>query len=334
VVSRLLRRRRAQRIGLGRLSDREVEKMVAAMAETPVTPVQLLGIQAATEGNPLFVEHSFLYMAASDSMLGGSSRVQASFTEEDLELAQSVRGLIGRRLERLSEPAQRMLVAAAVVGRDFDIALLEAFGELSGHELREALDEATRGHFLTSAAPDRYRFGHDLIRQRVLAVLPLPRLQAYHLAVADTLERVYGKSANERAGEIGFHLYQAGTAADPVRTATYLAQAARNALAAGAFEEALRLVETTLTLLPGDRIRERAEALMMRGQAFWGLGRIDEAKAALNGAAQRFEEQGDAKGATAIRERIEQLNHREDVEEPEPAGAVEEDAEVREPVPS
>ncbi|HEY2599290.1 MAG TPA: ATPase, T2SS/T4P/T4SS family [Candidatus Dormibacteraeota bacterium] len=335
VVSRLLRRRRAQRIGIGRLSDREVEKMVAAMAaDTPVTPLQLLGIQAATDGNPLFVEHSYLYMAASDSMLGGSSRVQASFTEEDLELAQSVRGLIGRRLERLSEPAQRMLVAAAVVGRDFDIALLEAFGELSGHELREALDEATRGHFLTSASADRYRFGHDLIRQRVLAVLPLPRLQAYHLAVADTLERVYGKSANERAGEIGFHLYQAGTAADPVRTASYLSQAARNALAVGAFEEVLRLVETTLTLLPGDRIRERAEALMMRGQAFWGLGRFDDAKAALNGAAQRFDEQGDAKGAAAIREWIEQLDHREDVGAPEAAEVVDEEAEAPEPVPS
>ncbi|HEY1162756.1 MAG TPA: ATPase, T2SS/T4P/T4SS family, partial [Candidatus Dormibacteraeota bacterium] len=316
VVSRLLRRRRAQRIGLGRLSDREVEKMVAAMAETPVTPIQLLGIQAATEGNPLFVEHSFLYMAASDSMLGGNSRVQASFTEEDLELAQSVRGLIGRRLERLSEPAQRMLVAAAVVGRDFDIALLEAFGELSGHELREALDEATRGHFLTSGPPDRYRFGHDLVRQRVLAVLPLPRLQAYHLAVADTLERVYGKSANERAGEIAYHLYQSGTAADPVRTASSLSQAAKNALAVGAFEEVLRLIETTLMLLPGDRIRERGDALTMRGQAFWGLGRIEEAKAAMKGAAQRYEEQGDAKAASAIRERLEGIEVAKDTEEP------------------
>jgi class 3 adenylate cyclase len=317
VVSRLLRRRRAQRIGLGRLSDREVEKMVAAMAETPVMPIQLIGIQAATEGNPLFVEHSFLYMAASDTMLGGSSRVQASFTEEDLELAQSVRGLIGRRLERLSEPAQRMLVAAAVIGRDFDIALLEAFGELSGHELREALDEATRGHFLISATPDRYRFGHDLVRQRVLAVLPLPRLQAYHLAVADTLERVYGKSANERAGEIGYHLYQAGTAADSVRTSGYLAQAAKNALAVGAFEEVLRLVETALMLLPGDKIRERAQALTMRGQAFWGLGRIDEAQAAMKGAAQRYEEQGDAKAAAAIAERLQAIQARDEVPEPE-----------------
>ncbi|MHB8689101.1 MAG: ATPase, T2SS/T4P/T4SS family, partial [Candidatus Dormibacteraceae bacterium] len=131
VLSRLLRRRRAQRINLGPLSDRDVERIVAGLAETLLTPVQLMGIQAATDGNPLFVEQSTLYMAESETMLGGTGHAKASFTEEDLELAQSVRGLIGRRLERLSEPAQRMLVAAAVVGRDFDIALLEAFGELS-----------------------------------------------------------------------------------------------------------------------------------------------------------------------------------------------------------
>jgi predicted ATPase len=306
-ASRLLRRRRAQRIVLGRLSDRDVEKMVAAMGDTPLTPVQVIGIQAATEGNPLFIEHSYLYMAESETMLGGGGRVQASFTEEDLELANSVRGIIGRRLERLSEPAQRMLVAAAVIGRDFDIALLEAFGELSGHELRDAIDEATRSHFLRTAGADRFRFSHDLVRQRVLAGLPLPRLQAYHLAVADTLERSYGKSANERAAEIAYHLYQAGTSADAVRTSSYLAMAATNAMAVGAFEEALRLVERTLQLLPGDKIRERAEALTLRGQAFWGLGRNNDAKAAWNGALGRYEELGDTKVVAGIHARLHEI---------------------------
>jgi pilus assembly protein CpaF len=333
VLSRLLRRRRAQRITLGPLSDRDVERIVAGMAETLLTPVQLIGIQAATEGNPLFVEQSSLYMAESESMLGGAARVQASFTEEDLELAQSVRGLIGRRLERLSEPAQRMLVAAAVVGRDFDIALLEAFGELSGHELRDALDEATRGRFLIASGPDKYRFAHDLVRKRVLAVLPLPRLQAYHLAVADTLERVYGKSAAERASEIGHHLYQAGTAANPQRTATFLGQAAKNALAIGAFEEVLRLIDAALLLLPGDSLRERAEALAMRGQAFWGLGRIDDAKAAWKGAAERYEELGDIKSAAGIHSRLGHLEARNEkpaAGAPEPVTAPE--AEAAQPV--
>src|SRR2546422_9478181 len=97
-----------------------------------------------------------------------------------------------------------MLVAAGVIGRDFDIPLLEAFGELSGHELRDALDEATRGHFLAAAGKETYRFAHDLVRQRALAALPLPRLPAYHLAVANTLERVVGTIANEYAALIGY----------------------------------------------------------------------------------------------------------------------------------
>src|SRR5205823_7265652 len=310
-LSRLLKRRRAQRITLGRLTDHDIERVVAGLSETPLTPVQMVGIQAATEGNPLFVEHSLLYLAESESLLGGGGgHAQASYTEEDLELAQSVRGLIGRRIQRLSEPAQRMLVAAGIIGRDFDIPLLEAFGELAGHELRDALEEAMRGHFLAAAGKETYRFAHELVRQRVLAALPLPRLQAYHLAVADTLERVYGKFANEHAAEIGYHLYQAGTAADALRTATFLGQAAQNALAVGAFEEVMRLVDSTLQLLPPDKTRERAEGLSHRAQALWGLGRHDEAKASWQGAIQRYEELGDAKATSAMHRRIAHLETR------------------------
>ena len=162
-----------------------------------------------------------------------------------------------------------------------------------------------------SAGTQTYRFAHDLVRQRVLAALPLPRLQAYHLAVADTLERVYGKASQDHAREIGYHLYQAGMAADPVRTATFLGQAAHNALTIGAFEEVLRLVDSTVQVLPPDRTRERAEALSSRAQALWGLGKIEDAKAAWKGAIQRYEELGEAKAATALHHRIAHLESRD-----------------------
>src|SRR5947209_8382429 len=128
-VSRLIKRRRAQRIAVGRLSDHEVERVVAGFADAPITPVQLIGSQAATDGNPLFVEHSLLYLAESESMLAGAGHghAQASYSEEDLELAQSVRGLIGRRLQRLSEPAQRMLIAAGRIGQAFAVSLAASF---------------------------------------------------------------------------------------------------------------------------------------------------------------------------------------------------------------
>jgi hypothetical protein len=59
----------------------------------------------------------------------------------------------------------------------------------------------------------------------------------------------------------------------------------------------------------------------MRGEAFHGLGRSEEAKAALSGAAQRYEELDDDKTAAAIRERIENLDAKEadEAEAPEPA---------------
>jgi hypothetical protein len=138
----------------------------------------------------------------------------------------------------------------------------------------------------------------------VLAGMQLPRQQAYHLAVADTLERIYGKSVKDRAGEIAYHLYQAGTAANPVRTSSFLAQAARNALAVAAFEEGLQLIESELLLLPGDKIRDRADALAMRGEALTGVGRRDDARTAWSAAAQRYDELGDKKAAADVRRRL------------------------------
>src|SRR5260370_18410747 len=63
VGARLLRRRRAHRIALGRLPDADAEKMLTSLAGGALTPGQLLGIQAATDGNPLFVDHSYLFMS-------------------------------------------------------------------------------------------------------------------------------------------------------------------------------------------------------------------------------------------------------------------------------
>ncbi len=157
----------------------------------------------------------------------------------------------------------------------------------------------------------------------MLAALPLPRLQAYHLAVADTLERVYAKSTEEHANEIAYHLYQAGTAADAYRTAAFLGQAAKNALTVGAFEEVLRLVDSALQLMPADKTRERAEALASRAQALWGLGKIDDAKSAWKGAIQRYEELGDGKAAVALHHRIAHLESRGEANETNGAGPAE-----------
>jgi len=71
----------------------------------------------------------------------------------------------------------------------------------------------------------------------------------------------------------------------------------------------LRLIDSTLQLLPAGQTRERAEALTTRATALWGLGRHEDAKAAWRGAIQRYEELDDVKAATAVHRRIEHLEH-------------------------
>ena len=138
-----------------------------------------------------------------------------------------------------------------------------------------------------------------------------------------SLERTYGRAANEHAAEIAYHLYEAGAAADAQRTADFLARAATNALAIGAFEETLRLVDAALPLLSPDQTRERANALASRGQALWGLGRLDDAKAAWRGAAERYEDLGDKKAATQVHRRIAHLETRSDGHQTNGAAPVE-----------
>ena len=60
----------------------------------------------------------------------------------------------------------------------------------------------------------------------------------------------------------------------------------------------LRTVESALQLLPGDKARERAEALAMRADALCpASGARRTRKAAWNVAAQRYDELGDKKSA-------------------------------------
>ena len=58
----------------------------------------------------------------------------------------------------------------------------------------------------------------------------------------------------------------------------------------------------------------------MRAHAQWGLGRIDDARAAWKGAIQRYEELGETKAANALHKRIAHLETRGEAHETNGAG--------------
>jgi tetratricopeptide (TPR) repeat protein len=99
--------------------------------------------------------------------------------------------------------------------------------------------------------------------------------------MADAFESLYGEEAASRAPDVAYHLYQAGAGAERARTLHWQLLAAERALAALAFEEALRDLDAARNVLPAGDGASAARLLRLRARALRGLGQIDAALAAL-----------------------------------------------------
>ena len=168
-----------------------------------------------------------------------------------------------------------MLTFGAVVGRGFGLDLLEAVGDVTGDALLIALEEAEANYLIMpmSGRVPRWEFSHALIRQTLAAGLSLPRRQRLHLTVADAIEHAAGSAAEQHVADLAHHLFQAGTRADPARTVRFLGLAGAQALAAGAFDEALRHFDNALSIQSDDDARQVADLRFRRGQALRSVGR-------------------------------------------------------------
>jgi hypothetical protein len=102
-----------------------------------------------------------------------------------------VRLVLGRRLERLSEDAQRILTTSTVIGCSFGTAggLEKAWPDAA----LKATEEANRAHLVETETPgrqNRYRFVRELLRQTLSQRLSLLRRQRLHARVADSAQKM------------------------------------------------------------------------------------------------------------------------------------------------
>lgn len=302
-LEELVRQRLAHDLALKRLPEGDVTAMLRALGnqEPPAPLVQ--EVFRETEGNPFFVEEVFKHLAEEGKLFDTQGRWRPGLSIGELEVPRGVRLVIGRRLERVAKDTRLVLATAAVIGRTFSFDLLEAVGEVKGDALLDAVDEGERAHLIISTsngAEARFIFAHELIRQTLMSDVSLPRRQRLHLRVSEAMEQVYGGALEEHAADLAHHLYQAGAAADPRKTARYLTMAGEQALGAAAFEDGLRHFNNALSLQPADDRRGHGDLLYGRGLALRSLGRWDEALADWRKALEAYEELGDAEAVGRI----------------------------------
>src|SRR5262249_22409740 len=197
-------------------------------------------IHEETEGNPLFVGEIVRLLAAEGRLDGVES--------PRLTIPESVRDVIARRLRRLSDECNRMLVLASVLGREFGVvALARACGVTEDH-LLETLDEAMTARVVSDVpgTTRRLRFAHVLMRDTLYEGLTSARRVRLHRSAVEALEALYGKDSGPHLAELAYHSI-AGSEFD--KGVDYAQRAGDRALALFAYEEAVRQYEAALEAL-------------------------------------------------------------------------------------
>ncbi len=308
MLAEMNRERLYRRILIRGLTAEHVAAMIQATFQTrnPVSEEMRDRVFRETEGNPFFVEEVLKHLVETGAIYradGGWERKNI----EELDVPQSVREVIGRRLERVSEPCQRALTVASVIGRRFPFEVLQPATGVREEELLDALDEAKRTQLIHEHAAGReseYEFGHALIREVLYEGMAHRRRRAHHQKVGEALEAVYATRLDDVAEELAHHFTHAQTA-DLEKAITYSLRAAEKSMALFAYEEAVRFYRNALDLLEekGDEVRA-AEVYAAIGLPFTYLDRGDEAVAAYQRSLAFYERKGDRRRAAQVHLRI------------------------------
>jgi adenylate cyclase len=255
------------RLTLDPLSAGETAQMVAALLGAGNAPEALKRLVAErAEGNPFFVEELARYLRER----GGEAR----------ELPATVQDLLTARLDRLPEGLKRTLQTAAVLGRQFPLALLEALAPPDA-DLRADLRELVRHELLQEAElyPQlKYRFTHLLIQEAAYEELLLRARAELHARAGAALERLYAGRTDEVLTELAEHY---GRSDDRAKALAYLVRAGERAHSLFAYEEAQRYYRRALERLERDADggTQRSSVLEKLGDAAIAHGALQEARA-------------------------------------------------------
>ena len=214
-----------------------------------------------------------------------------------LDVPSGVRDVVLRRAGRLPDNTRTLLTISAIVGRDAEFDLLEQIAGLDSEQLMQALEPAVAAGLLAPVDSGwGYRFRHPLIQESIYAGTPRVERARLHARTATALEALPATDAPARLPALAYHWSAAGPLGDPARAVMYLRQAAAAAARAGAWADAVRLLEQALQVVDncaGPQPDMRGDVLVDLGRVHRQAGSIPKSQAALYEAIRLADERGD-----------------------------------------
>src|SRR5271165_4084133 len=211
-----------------------------------------------TEGNPLFMADLVRDLRDRKIIVQDQGRWILSQPIEEIgnELPASVRSMIQRKVDSLSEQDRRLLQAASVEGAEFHSVVLAAAISADPAEVEERLEDIERVHFFVQRIGEKefpdgtltlhLRFVHSLYQNALYATLTPTRRTGLSTATANALLRLHPDSQVNVAHQLAL-LFE--SARDFSRSAEFFQLAAERAAGVFANQEAAVLARKGLEML-------------------------------------------------------------------------------------
>lgn len=293
LLADLRRQPSARRLGLVGLEEVEVIGLmeVAAGHNLPEEGVALAhAIRRESGGNPFFVIELLRHLAQEGTFAqGDDDRWHLTVDFEEVGLPTSVREVVAQRIASLGEESHRTLAMAAVIGRDFDLAVLASVLQTDEMDLADLLEAATVAGVVSEVPGqvERYRFVHALIQHTLYQDLSAARRRRAHETVALVLEETPTEDP-ERLAALARHWLAATRPVDTTKAVHYARRAGQAALDTYAPLDAVRWFTDALEALERHSVEDeqtRCELLVDLGTAQNRAG-IPEHRATLLQAAE------------------------------------------------
>jgi class 3 adenylate cyclase/tetratricopeptide (TPR) repeat protein len=231
-------------IALAPLSSDEIARIAEHVAGEAVPEALRASLIDGAGGNPFFAEEIFAYLREIDT-----PDAEPSISSPSINLLPSdVNSLLVARLDRLPPRVKLTVLAAAVLGTEFDLRVLTAMAagdpEVAEHV---KIAEAQRIFAKSSGHDARvlHRFRNVMLRNAAYEIQARARLQRLHQLAAEAIEKLFASDLERYHAVIARHYRRAGL---PDKARPHYLAAAREAASRWAHEEAKRQYKSYLRL--------------------------------------------------------------------------------------
>jgi class 3 adenylate cyclase/tetratricopeptide (TPR) repeat protein len=233
-----------------------------------------------TQGNPFFLEETIRTLVETEVLVGECGFYRLSKPLEGVQVPPTVQAILAARIDRLPPEEKRLLQAAAVIGMDVPVPLLQAIAEQTEEALHRGIAHLQATEFLyeTRLFPDvEYTFKHGLTYQVAYGSLLRDRRRDLHAQIVEAIETLYRERIAEQVERLAHHAVCGEIWEKAVR---YQSEAGTRAFARSAHLEASHYFDqalAALTHLPETRetIEQSVDLRLGLRNALFPLGEVE-----------------------------------------------------------